>query len=72
MDREIRWSIWLPVIFTAIGGVVFVLMLIGSKADASVVARVDRIEVHLKYLVAAVYQLAVHQGVPMAPPPSLE
>lgn len=70
-----HWTIWVPIVFTAIGGVVVLMLLIGSKADASDVAshaaRIERIEVHLQYLVKAVYTIAQSQGLNVPPPPDL-
>jgi len=71
--RETRWSIWLPISFSAIGAIVFLILLIASKADAGDVmrntSRIDRMEVHLRYLIQTVYTMALAQGVPVPPPP---
>lgn len=71
--RETRWSIWLPISFSVIGAVVFLVLLIASKADARDVinntSRIDRMEVHLRYLINTVYTMALGQGIPVAPPP---
>lgn len=76
MDKqETRWSIWLPVAFSVVGAIVFFILLIASKADASDVAsqaaRLMRVEVHFKYLSNLVYLMAQHQGLNVPPPPDL-
>lgn len=72
---ESRWLVWLPVSFSVIGAIVFLILMIASKADARDLmierSRIDRMEVHFKYLINTVYTMALHQGVPVAPPPDL-